>query len=348
MGTGASGDGGPRLTLFGSFQKRKIKTIKSRRLTGGCAAGTVDARNQGKAIMADLAPPLPLRVQGPANGKRGRDLNDEIIWASKKQRSSMAVACERGKAITGRIRAAAAATSSLIVQESAGNSDGGDVGVVLDEKKKVKLRPCVFVAPVRVLDGLARDCEVTQFTVLDMEFPSRHVKKPVTHDFHNNDKRSHPATVADCEGGNGAETTSRRSPVQEAKAAGCHGHKIKSHSAPKTNNGSARKTPMRPFMSLSSGLQCLGVTDARPVIEKTLTATDSNPDQSRLQFSPREVMESPLISILTEEEWKTVRNAGLHLEAIDRHSYLYNMRFKRTEAAEGLLMLSDCNNGSKV
>ena len=187
--------------------------------------------------------------------------------------------------------------------------------------------------------------------------------------------------------------------MQEAKAAGEHGRE--------TANPSGRcNTPMRPFMSLSHGLQFLGVTDVTPVLARTLTATDCRLDQSRMQFSPREVIDSPLFSILTTDEHRFVHQwdgqKGLELEAIDRHGYSYNMRFKyvysarqyrlmqawvpflrqngvcqgdlvevgafrvdgkpvltllnyategwiteEIEAAKGLLMLSDCNNGTK-
>nr|TKW24952.1 hypothetical protein SEVIR_3G084400v2 [Setaria viridis] len=399
LGTAASGRGvaGPQFTLLASFKKRKIKTIKNRRLTGSCAAGAVDARNQEKAgnperpagsrqepgvvVVAALAPPPPPHVQEPVNKKRGHEFNAEMIWASKKQRSSNAAARESGNAIA---EAAAAATSSSIGQELAGNWDGGNpickkghhlawgsFGVAMDEKKtEEKLRPCVFASPVHGLDGLRQDWEVT---VLDIALPSQGVQKPVERDHHRNGeescwliKRSCLATVAVCEGSNGAvdqnraiasapstgtqEPTRRSSPMQEAKGAGRRGRK-NNHSRRRT---SIRKTPMRPFMSLSSGLQFLGVADMTPVLARTLTATDSCSNQSRVQFSPRDVMESPLMSILTPEECRSVdKENGLELEAIDRHGYSYKMRFKEgwipeeTEAADGLLMLSDFNDGTR-
>ncbi|CAN6326244.1 unnamed protein product [Urochloa humidicola] len=174
LGTAASvggGGGGPRCTLLASFKKRKIKTIKNRRLTGSCAD---DARNQEEAgnserssgslqepkvvVLAALAPPIPLKVQEPVNRRRGHDFNGEVIWASKKQRSSNAAAREIGNAIA---EAAAAATSSPIVQELAGNREGGNpicnkghvlplgsVGVAMYEKTEEKLSSLPYWPPL--------------------------------------------------------------------------------------------------------------------------------------------------------------------------------------------------------
>ncbi|CAL5097647.1 unnamed protein product [Urochloa decumbens] len=387
LGTALSGDGGggPRCTLLASFKKRKIKTTKNRRLTGNCAAGAVDARNQeeagnserlagslqepGVVVVAALAPPLPLKVQEPVNKERGHhDFNGEVIWASKKQRSSNAAARESGNAIA---EAAAAAMSSPIVQELAGNRDGGNpickkghllpwgcVGVAMDEKIEKKLQPSVFATPVDGFHGLRQDWEVT---VVDIALPSQGVQKPVERDHHYSGeeacwliKRSCLATVAVCEGTNGdvgqsraipsapstvtQEPVTRKFPTQEAKGAGQLRLK-NNHSGRRTP---IRKTPMRPSMSLSSGLQCLGVSDVTPVLAKTLTATDSCLHQSRLQFSPRDVMESPLMSILTPEECKSVHKMdGLELEAIDRHGYSYNMRFKYVYSARQYRLMQD-------
>ncbi|OEL35899.1 hypothetical protein BAE44_0003080 [Dichanthelium oligosanthes] len=367
LGTAASGGG----TLPSPFNKGETKTIKNRRLTGSCAAGAVDARNQEKAgnpelpagsrqesevvAVAALAPPppppRPLGVQEPVNRKRGHNFNG--------------AAPESGNAIA---EAATAATSSPIVQELVGNRDGGNpigkkghhfpwgsVGVPMDEKTEEKLRPCAFTAPVRGLDGGRQDWEVT---VLDTALPSRRVQKPVERDHHHNGeeaccliKRRCLATV--CEGSNGAvdqnramppapsigtqEPTRRSSPIQRAKGAGQRGRKNTDHSG--------RKTPMRPFMSLSSGLQFLGVTDVTPVLARTLTTTDSSLDQSRLQFSYREVIESPLMSILTPEEYTSVhksnKDGGLVLEAIDRHGYSYSMRFKYITSARTYRLMQE-------
>lgn len=426
----AGGGGGRCFTLLASLNSR---------LATGCASDAVDARNHKKprnsqrmapascqepeaVVGGALACPPPLRDQEPVNNKRGCDFNGEMIWASKKQRSSVAAACEHGNAVAEVKRAAAAATSSPIaqakraaapaiaaksspiVEESKGQSPWGSIGVALGEKKEEKLRPCMFPAPVCGLDGLHRDSEVT---VLGIALPSRRVKRPVDRDHRWQMKRTRPCppTMAVCEGSNRIlpsaqsaeiqEPTSRSNPVQEAKAAGQHGRK--------TANS---YTPMRPFMSLSYGLQYLGVTDVTPVLAKTLTATDCSLDQSRVQLSPREVMDSPLFSILTTDEHSSVHQwdgqDGLELEAIDRHGYSYNMRFKyiysarqyrlmqawvpflrqngvrqgdlievgafrvdgrlvlmllnyategwipeEIEAAKGLLMLSDCNYGTK-
>jgi len=165
LGTAASDGGGnvagSRFPLLAS----SFKKWKNRRLMGNCAAGAVDARNQEKpghepdtVVLAALAPPPPL------NEKSGRDFDGEMIWASKKLRSSNAAARENGKAIAN---AVAAATSSPIVQELAGNRDGGNaickkghhlpwgsIGVAMDEKTEEKLRPSMFAASVHGLGGL--------------------------------------------------------------------------------------------------------------------------------------------------------------------------------------------------
>uniref|UniRef100_A0A0A9B524 Uncharacterized protein n=1 Tax=Arundo donax TaxID=35708 RepID=A0A0A9B524_ARUDO len=87
----------------------------------------------------------------------------------------------------------------------------------------------------------------------------------------------------------------------------------------------------RRFMSLSSGLQFLGVTNVIPVLAKTLTRTDSRLDQGRLQFSPREVMESPLMSMITPDERQSMQKEDnlevLQLEVLDRHGRSYDMKF---------------------
>ncbi|CAN6330954.1 unnamed protein product [Urochloa humidicola] len=381
LGTAASGGGAPRCTLLASFKKRKIKTIKNRRLTGSCAD---DARNQEEArnserpagslqepkvvVLAALAPPIPPKVQEPVNERRGHDFNGEVIWASKKQRSSNAAAREIGNAIAD---AAAAATSSPIVQELAGNGEGGNpicnkghllplgsVDVALYEKTEEKLQPSVFATSANGFDGPRQDWKVT---VLDIALPSQGVQKPVERDHHYNGeetcwliKRSCLATVALCEGTNDdvgqsraiplapstvtQEPLRRKFPSQEAMRAGQCSRR-NNHSGRRTP---IRKTPMRPSMSLSSGLQRLGVSDVTPVLAKTLTATDSCLNQSRLQFSPREVMESPLMSILTPEECRSVhKEDGLELEAIDRHGYSYNMRFKYVYSARQYRFMQD-------
>jgi hypothetical protein len=373
LGTAASGGGvaGPQLTLLASFKKREMKTIKNRRLTGSCAVGAVEAaiiqekagnperqagsgQETGVVVVAALAPPLPLKIQEPVNEKRGHDFNGEMIWASKKQRSSNGSARDSGNAIA---EAAAAATSSSILQELAGNWEGGNLickkgcfGVAMDEKKtEEKLRPCVFPSPAHGLDGLRQDWEVT---VLDIALPSQGVQKHVERDHHDNCedscwliKRSCLATAAVCKGSDGAldrnraiasapttgtkEPTRRNSPMQEAKGAGRLGRN-NNHSR---RRSPIRRTPVRPFMSLSSGLQSLGVADVTPVLAKTLTATDSCSNQSRLQFSPRDVMESPLMSILTPEECRSVNTkVGLELGVIDRHGYSYKMKFKYVDS----------------
>lgn len=439
LGTAAlsGGGGGPCFTLLSSLNCR---------LAAGCASDAVDARNHEKArnsermvasrqepevvVVAALAPPPPLRNQEPVNNKRGRDFNGEMIWASKKQRSSIAAARENGNAIAEVKRAAAAATSfpiaqakraaaaataaapSPIVQELKDHSPWGSTGMALYEKKEEKLRPCMFAAPVCGLDGLHPVWEVTAPNIALSS--CRHVDHGQRQSAGEECwliKRSRPwpPTMAVCEGSNRItpsaqsteiqEPTSRSNPVQEAKAAGQHGRE--------TANSSGRcNTPMRPFMSLSHGLQFLGVTDVTPILARTLTATDCRLGQSRLQFSPREVTDSPLFSILTTDEHRSVHQMdgqdGLQLEAINRHGYSYNMRFKyvysarqyrimqawvpflrqnglregdlvevgafrvdgrpvltllnyategwipeEIEAAKGLLMLSDCNNGTK-
>lgn len=433
----AGGGGGPCFKLLASLNHR---------LATGCASDAVDARDHGKprnsermapasrqehevVVVAALACPPPLRDQEPVNNKRGCDFNGEMIWASKKQRSSIAAAREHGNAIAEVKRTAAAtsspiaqakraaaaataATSSPIVQEPKGHAPWGCIGVAPDEKKEEKLRPCMFAAPVCGLDGLHGDWEFTAPTIALRS--CRHVDRDQRHSAEEECwliKRSRPcpSTMAVCEGSNRImpsaqsteiqEPTSRSNPVQEAKAAGENGRE--------TANSSGRcNTPMRPFMSLSHGLQFLGVTDVTPILARTLTATDCRLDQSRVQFSPREVIDSPLFSILTTDEHRSVHQwdsqKGLELEAIDRHGYSYNMRFKyvysarqyrlmqawvpflrqngvrqgdlvevgafrvdgkpvltllnyategwipeEIEAAKGLLMLSDCNNGTK-
>ncbi|KAF8666987.1 hypothetical protein HU200_053155 [Digitaria exilis] len=350
LGTAASGGSGPRFTLLTSFKKRKIKTIKDCRFRVSCAASAMDARNQE----------MTGNSERPLDEKRGHGFNGEMISASLKRRSSNTAARESGIAIA---MAAAAHTSSPIVQELAGNRDGGNticnkgcrlpcgsVGVAMDEKAEEMLH---------VLDGLRQDWEVS---VLDFALPSRGVQnqKPLERDHHHNGekecwliKRSCLTTVAVCEGSNGAvsqnrvasstpstgaqKPTRRSSPVQEARADGQRSCKRTKHSA--------RMTPMRPFMSLSSGLQCLGVTNATPVLTKTLTATDCCLHQSRLQFSPRNVMESPLMSILTPEEWRSVHNLdkvdGLELEAIDQHGYSYKMRLKYSDSARQYRLMQE-------
>jgi len=366
----AGGGGGPCFKLLASLNHR---------LATGCASDAVDARNHKNprnsermaascqepevVVVAALPcppPPPPMRDQEPVNNKRGCDFNGEMIWASKKQRSSIAAAREHGNAITEVKRAAAAATSSPIAQakraaaaaataatsspiaqEPEDHSPWGSIGAALGEKKEEKLRPCIFAAPVCGLDGLHRDSEVT---VLGIALPSRRVKRPVDREHRHSAeeecwqiKRSRPCppTMAVCEGINrimpSAQSTEiqepscRSNPVQEAKAAGPHGRE--------TANSSGRcNTPMRPFMSLSQGLQFLGVTDVTPVLARILTATDCCLGQSRMQFSAQEVIDSPLFSILTTDEHRSVHQLddqnGLELEAIDRHGYSYNMKFK--------------------
>ncbi|KAG2615623.1 hypothetical protein PVAP13_3NG047600 [Panicum virgatum] len=368
LGAAASNGGGnvagSRFRLLASFKK-----WKNRHLTGNCAAGAVDAKpghEPDAVVLAAVEPSLPL------NEKRGHDFNREKIWASKKLRSSNAAARQSGNAIAN---ATAAATSSPIVRELAGNRDSGNaiykkghhlpwgsIGVAMDEKTEEKLRPSMFAASVHGLGGLHQDWKVT---ALDIALSSQRVQKPVECDHHHNGedaclliKRSCLAGMVVCEGSNGGvdqnraipsapstgtqEPTRRSSPTREAKGARWRGRKKALHSS--------RKTPTRSFMSLSSGLQCLGVTDVTPVLAKTLTATDSRLDQSRLQFAPREVMESPLMSILTPKECRSVHKLdnedGLELGAIDRHGYSYTEGWipEETEAAHGLLMLLNFND----
>ncbi|KAF8725501.1 hypothetical protein HU200_020028 [Digitaria exilis] len=360
---------------LGAAEPTKKCKIKIKTTAASSPGGPVEARNQENGgnserpggprqepnMTAEATLELPLPPRSPEKRKRRRDASSdsEIFWVSKKLRSSVAAARGRGNVIDGVNRAAAAAEAHLSPRGSMGGgerickksrrSPGGSISRAVDKKEEAKLRPCVLAAPIHGLDGLRQDWEVS---VLDFALPSRGVQnqKPLERDHHHNDekecwliKRSCLTTVAVCEGSNGAvsqnrvvsstpstgaqKPTRRSSPVQEARADGQRSCKRTKHSA--------RMTPMRPFMSMSSGLQCLGVTNVTPVLAKTLTATDCCLHQSRLQFSPRNVMESPLMSILTPEEWRSVHNLdkvdGLELEAIDQHGYSYKMRLKYSD-----------------
>jgi hypothetical protein len=320
-------------------------------------------------MAAPAHPPPPL-----VNSKRECDINEKEVCAYKKRRSSIAAAA-----------AAAGATPSPIVQEPT------------EEK---------LAASVFSLDSLHRDWEVSIPNNASSSSSCRHD--------HDHQRYGCPSTMAVCAGSNGSaeptqnqERTSRArsNPVQEAnKAGGQHGQET-ANTAAGGQHGRETDVPMRPFMGLSYGPRFLGVTDVTLVLAKNLTASDCCSGQSRLQFSPKEIMDSPLFSILTAAERASVEQRdgqdGLPLEAIDRHGHSYNMRFKyihsakryrlmqawvpflrrngvrngdlvevwafrvdgrpmlwllnyagqgwvpeEIEAAEGLLMLSGCNNGT--
>jgi len=228
----AGGGGGPCFKLLASLNHR---------LATGCASDAVDARNHEKprnsermaascqepevVVVAALAccPPPPLRDQEPVNNTHGCDFNGEMIWDSKKQRSSIAAAREHGNAIAEVKRAAAAATSSpiaqvkraaaaataatssTIVQEPKGHAPWGCTGVALDEKKEEKLRHCMFAAPVCGLDGLHGDWEVTAPNIALRS--CRHVDRDQRHSAEEECwliKRSRPcpSTMLVCEGSN--------------------------------------------------------------------------------------------------------------------------------------------------
>jgi hypothetical protein len=82
------------------------------------------------------------------------------------------------------------------------------------------------------------------------------------------------------------------------------------------------------LISLSSRLRCSGVTNVTPVLSKALTRADSRLFWSRLEFTSSEFKGSPLMSMLTPNEYTDVHTMdGLPVEALDRHGYSYDMWF---------------------
>lgn len=113
--------------------------------------------------------------------------------------------------------------------------------------------------------------------------------------------------------------------MQEAKAAGLHGCKTGKHSHGKPSNP--------PFMRLSKGLQRrLGVTNVTLIISKNLTSSDCNFNEHRLLLSGNSLSNSPLMSMLTQEEREAVfregKKDGESLMVLDQHGRSYQMNFK--------------------
>ncbi|KAL6619956.1 hypothetical protein ACP70R_035095 [Stipagrostis hirtigluma subsp. patula] len=362
LGTAANGGGGgsgPRSSVLAPPKKRKITLDKSGGFQGACAGAVMDAADQERAWNSEcpgdrrqesaqapaLPPPTP-RAQEPV--KRGRSANgEEISWATKKQRSAVAAAISRGNVIAEMNRAAAAATSSPIVQEPAVNWDGverifrrspeGSAGEPLDERKEEKVRPCELAAPVHGLEGLFQEPKVA---VLDLSLPLPMAPNTTKRDRDTNGEnlcwlpKKHCRAL--CKQRNcavdqvntalpsitspGSQKVRRRLP---AKAAG---------GKRRTSNHSDRKTTNQPSMSLSSRLQCLGVSKVTPVLTKSLTCSDCDLSQARLLVTLSMAMDSPLNSMLTPYERRAVHRKddwdGLPLEALDRHGRSYDMTYK--------------------
>ncbi|RCV15744.1 hypothetical protein SEVIR_3G084300v4 [Setaria viridis] len=341
-------------------KKCKMKTIAA--LTGGSAGGAVDARNQENAgnsqhpgcprqepkvaVQVALVLPLPLRAQEPEKPKRRRDASTAMFWVSKKPRSSVAAARERGSVIAEANRAAADATPSPIVQEPAVDMDGGEPickkarrspGGSIGGKEEQKLRPFVFADPVHGLDWLRQDSEVA---VLDIASPSRRAKKSVKRDHHKiveeasrQIKRSCSApSLAVCKGSNGtvdqenirvlSDPPTGRTPESASRRRRCK-------TAAKHSD---RKTTRQPFMRLSPELHRLGLTNVTPIVSKILTSTDCNLNAHRLLLPRESILSSPLMSMLTQEELGKVNRGGkedgVPLELLDQHGRSYQIIFK--------------------
>ncbi|CAN6344824.1 unnamed protein product [Urochloa humidicola] len=337
--------------------KIKIKTIAA--LMGDSPDEDVDARNQQNvwnserpggprqepkgAVQAALVLrlPLPLRAQEPEKPKRRRDAISGMLWVSKKPRSAIVAARERGSVIGKANEATAQATPFAIVEESALNMNGGEpickksrrspgwsIGMAVDEKEEEKLRPCVFAARVHGLDWLRQDSEVA---VVDIALPSRRAKKPVKHDLHQiveeasrQIKRNCSApALAVCEGSNGAVDQIKR--VLKAPSSRRRRRKMAKHSDGKTKM-------IQPFMRLSPELQRLGLTNVTPIVSKNLTSTDCNLNAHRLLLPCEPILASPLMSMLTQEELQEVNRGGkedgVRLVLLDQHGRSYQMIFK--------------------
>ncbi|CAN6349322.1 unnamed protein product [Urochloa humidicola] len=322
--------------------KIKIKTIAA--LTGDSAGGAMDARNQENAGNSErpsgprqepkgavqaalvLRLPLPLRAHEPEKPKRWRGAISGMFWVSKKPRSAVAAARERGNVIAEANRAAAEAISSAVVQEPAVDMDGGEtickksrrssggnIGRVVDEEDEQKLRSCVLTARVHGLDWL---CQASEVAVVDIALPSRCAKKPVKRD--------------------------RNQIVEEASRQikrSCSAPSLAICSAPssrrrcrKTAKDSDGKAKIQPFMRLSPELQRLGLINVTPIVSKILTSTDCNLNAHHLLLPREPILASPLMSMLTEEELKEVNRGGkedgVRLVLLDQHGRSYQMIFK--------------------
>ncbi|CAL4896326.1 unnamed protein product [Urochloa decumbens] len=309
-------------------KKCKIKTIAA--LMGGSAGGAMDTRNQEKAgnsarpggprqepkgaVQAALVLrlPLPLRDQEPEKPKRRRDAISGMFWVSKKPRSAVAAARERGNVIAEANRAATEAISSAVVQDTAVDMDGG-IGRVVDVKDEQKLRSCMLAARVHGLGWLRQASEVA---VVDIALPSRRAKKPVKRDHHQIIEEVSTQIKRSC--------SASALAVCSAPSRGRRCRKMAKHS-----DG---KTKIQPFMRLSPELQCLGLANVTPIISKILTSTDCNLNAHRLLLPREPILASPLMSMLTEEELKEVNRGGkedgVRLELLDQHGRSYQMILK--------------------
>lgn len=351
-------------------KKCKIKTVAA--LTGGSAGAAVDARNQENAgnsqrpggprqepkvaVQVALVLPLPLRDQEPEKPKRRRDASSVIFSVSKKPRSSVATALERGNVIAEASRAAADATSSPIVQEPAVDMDGGEpickkgrrsaggrIGVNKEQKKP---RPCVFANPVYGLDWLRRYSEVA---VLDIASPSRRAKKSVKRDHHKIveqasmqiQKSCSAPSLEVCKGSNVAvdqeniRVSTGRTPESASRRRRCK-------TAAKHSD---RKTTRQPFMRLSPELHRLGLTDVTRIISKTLTRSDCSPNLRRLLLPREAMLASPLMSMLTQEQLEEVNRGGKEdgakLKLLDQQGRSYQMTFKFLNSDKGYRLIGE-------
>ncbi|KAK3137848.1 hypothetical protein QOZ80_5AG0361250 [Eleusine coracana subsp. coracana] len=289
--------------------------------------GAMDARNQensecvgaqdSEARMVNLAPPPPPRIQEPVKLKRRRAYSGKVIWLSKKLRPAAVAESGLRRQVNW-----VAAPSSPIVREQDGNKG-------VDRKEEEKDRPCEFAATAYSLDAL----------------PLQIVQKPLRRDHHQDvdeecwliKKSCHSAMVAAyCSGTNGAVC-----PVNSAAPSSIPSPRIqekKTVTVRRRERINTKPSDCKAYVSLTSGLRFLGVTDGvTPVLAKILTRTDSSLSQARLQISPLEFMRSPLLTMLTPDEYASVlTESGLPMEAIDRHGWSYDMRLGFVRLSTGI------------
>ncbi|KAJ1262479.1 hypothetical protein BS78_09G110900 [Paspalum vaginatum] len=285
--------------------------------------------------------------------KRRRDAIYEMGYASKKKRSAVAAALERGNENAKASVAAAATISSPVVQEQYGNRDGGKSinkkgnsflgesrstsGGVVNGKEEEKFWPCLSAAPVQGLDCLRQD-PVT--TVKNLALLLRSFQKLVKRDHHQIIQKAPRLIKKSCstsaltvyEGSDGAvdqvnmqllldpftgpEQLASRSSLllmHEAKAAS---YRI----------GSIFRE-VRRFRGGDSTL--------------VMKALSQSINEHRLLLLPQLVSNSPLKRMLTQEEYEAVHREGKDgqpMKVFDRHgnSFQMNLKFLESDKQYGL------------
>ncbi|KAF8666988.1 hypothetical protein HU200_053156 [Digitaria exilis] len=212
-------------------------------------------------------------------------------------------------------------------------SPGGSISRAVDKIEDAKLRPCVLAAPIHGLDWIRQDAEAA---VLDIASPSRRAKKPMKIDHHKIVEKaswqikriySAPASAV----GEGSSNSSIDQETTRVLSDPCprtpeSARRRRHHKTSKHSDGNATR---QPSMSLSPELQRMGITNVTPIVSKILTNTDCNSNAHRLLLPRLSMLNSPLMSMLTQEEHEAVgEKKGKSLEVLDRHGRSYQMDLK--------------------